>query len=304
VDRPPDPAPLTAAPRAADASDAPPRPGAGGGGRHALGSPGGALAACLLLVLTLFAFAGPVVRQVDPTAMDLGNSAAPSTAAHPLGTDESGRDVLARLMYGGRVTLLVAGAAVLVALVIGVVVGGLAGTGGRWADMFLMRLTDSVLAMPAIFLSLTILTFFGATTRNIVIVIGLTSWMGIARLVRAEVLAVREQLYVEAARALGAGGPAIFARHVLPQLVPTLSVAAAVGVASAILIESALSFLGLGVQPPAASWGNMLSGAQSYVYSAPRLALYPGLLIVLTAVAFSVIADRVREALDPHRRSR
>jgi peptide/nickel transport system permease protein len=263
-----------------------------GGNRLAL------ICGALLIALCLFSFAGPLLRSVDPDAVDLGNQAAGMSSAHPLGTDESGRDILTRLMYGGRVSLAVGIGAVVFALLIGISVGGLAGFYLGWLDTLLMRVADGMLAIPAIFIMLTMLTFFGTSLPTIVLVIGLTSWMGIARLVRGEVLAVRHDLYVEAARALGARDVAIFLRHILPQLVPTIAVSATLGVATAILTESALSFLGLGVQPPAASWGNMLSGAQNYLFSAPRLAVYPGVMILLTVVAFNVVGDGVRDAFD------
>ena len=253
----------------------------------------------LLLALALFSFAGPALRRVNPDAVDLGNQAAGMSAAHPLGTDESGRDILARLMYGGRVSLAVGVGAVVFAVLVGLVVGGLAGYHLGWLDALLMRVTDGMLAIPAIFIMLTMLTFFGTSLTTIVLVIGFTSWMGIARLVRAEVLSIRQNLYVEAARALGAKDLPIFLRHIVPQLLPTLAVGATLGVATAILTESALSFLGLGVQPPAASWGNMLSGAQNYLFSAPRLAVYPGVMILLTVVAFNVVGDGLRDATEP-----
>ena len=219
------------------------------------------LALCALIALFLFSFVGPLVHQVDPEAIDLGNQGGGVSAAHPLGTDESGRDILVRLMHGGRISLAVGTVAVLCSVLVGMTVGGLAGFYLGWTDVLLMRLTDGVLAIPSIFLVLTALTFFGSTVPNIVLVIGLTLWMGLARLVRGEVLAIRQESYVEAARALGAGNRSIILRHILPQLAPTVLVNASLLVATAILTESALSFLGVGVQPPAASWGNMLSGA-------------------------------------------
>lgn len=250
----------------------------------------------LLLLLGVFAFAGPLLHQAHPDVVDLGRTLAGVSVTHPLGTDESGRDVLARLMHGGRVSLVVAAAAAFVALLLGAAVGGVAGFRGGWADALAGRLVDGALAVPAIFLLLVALTLFGSSVPILILVIGLSSWMGIARLVRAETLALREAAHVEAARALGAGGPSVFLRHLLPHLLPTLATGASIGVAHAVLTESAVSFLGLGVQPPAASWGNMLTGAQSTLYTAPRLALYPGVLIVLTALAFNGLAGELRRA--------
>ncbi|MGH7560363.1 MAG: ABC transporter permease [Gemmatimonadales bacterium] len=238
----------------------------------------------VLAVLVAFAWIGPLVWGVDPDTLDLGNTVGPPSAAHPLGTDESGRDVLARLMAGGRVTLLLAGLAALLAVVFGTTVGGLAGVRSGWVDAVLMRLTDAAMAVPVLFVCLAVLTFLGTSVPLLVLVIGGTSWMGIARLVRAEVATLRRADYVLAARALGRPGLGVFLRHLLPQLQPTLAVAAGVGVALAILTESALSFLGLGVQPPAASWGNMLTGAQASLYTAPGLALWPGICIAITVL--------------------
>jgi peptide/nickel transport system permease protein len=248
----------------------------------------------LLLLLVLFAWAGPVVRAVDPDAMDLGHTVAASSGAHPFGTDESGRDVLARLMVGGRVSLAVGLFATAVALGVGTLAGALAGWNGGRSDRMIMRVTDAAMAVPAFFVALTFLTIFGSGLPMLVTVIAATSWMGIARLVRAEVASLKERDFVMAARALGRPGTGIFVRHLLPHLVPTLSVAASVGVAWAILTESALSFLGLGVQPPGASWGNMLTGAQTYLYTAPRLAVWPGVMILLTTLACNGVGEGIR----------
>ena len=248
----------------------------------------------LLVLLVLFAWLGPVVRAVDPDAMDLAHTVALSTAAHPFGTDESGRDVLARLMVGGRVSLAVGLLATVVALGVGTLAGALAGWQAGATDRVIMRITDAAMAVPAFFVALAVLTIFGSRLPLLVAVIAATSWMGIARLVRAEVASLKEREYVMAARALGRPGLGIFARHLLPHLVPTLSVAASVGVAWAILTESALSFLGLGVQPPGASWGNMLTGAQTYLYTAPRLAVWPGVMILLTTLACNGIGEAIR----------
>jgi peptide/nickel transport system permease protein len=253
----------------------------------------------VLVVLYAFAVLGPFFSGSDSEAVDLGNQLAGISWAHPLGTDESGRDVMIRLMLGGRVSLAVGTFAVLFSLVVGVSVGGLAGFFLGWVDTLLMRFTDGVLAIPAFFVVLCALTFFGSSLPNIILVIGLTSWMGLARLVRGEILSVRQEVYVEAVRALGAQNRVILLRHVLPQVIPTMIVNGTLGVANAILAESALSFLGVGVQPPAASWGNMLSGAQNYLYNAPWLAIYPGMLILLTVLAFNLIGDGLRDATDP-----
>jgi peptide/nickel transport system permease protein len=257
------------------------------------------LALAILGVLVVASLAGPWWYHVDPNALDLANAGAPPGPAHLLGTDESGRDVLSRLLFGGRVSLAVGFAAVLFAGAIGLTLGALAGLAGRRADTLVMRLTDAALAIPTLFLVIAAVTFVGASIPALVIAIGATSWMGLARVVRGELLTIREQAFVEASRALGARPWHLFLRHALPHLLPSVIVSATFGVGTAILMESALSFLGLGVPPPAASWGNMLSNAQSYLSTTPWLALYPGLLILVTVVAVNVFGDALRDATEP-----
>ncbi|QFP78223.1 ABC transporter permease [Deinococcus sp. AJ005] len=252
-----------------------------------------------LLLIVAFALLGPLVYRVSPETIDFSQQFAGPSWAHPLGADENGRDVLIRLMLGGRVSLAVGFFAVAVSLVFGVLIGGLSGFFRGVTDSVLMRFTDGMLAIPGFFISLLALTFFGAGLTQLVLVIGLTSWMGLARLVRGEVLREREELSVEAARALGASELRVLWRHVLPQVYPTMIVNATIGISFAILTESALSFLGVGIQPPDASWGNMLTGAQNYMYSSPWLAVYPGALILITVVAFNLLGDGLRDATDP-----
>jgi peptide/nickel transport system permease protein len=261
--------------------------------------------ACWALVLLVLLFAtvvvGPLLRRVDPELIDLANVAAAPSAKHPLGTDENGRDVLSRLLSGGRVSLSVGLAAVLFSLAVGVSFGALAGYRRGATDAVIMRLTDAMLSIPTIFLVITALTFFGSTITGLVIAIGATSWMGLARLVRGEILSVRELPHVEASRAIGATHSRIVREHILPHLLPSVIVNATLGIGTAILTESALSFLGLGVRPPAASWGNMLSGAQTYIITTPWLAAWPGVAIVLTVIAINVLGDALRDVTDPHR---
>lgn len=260
-----------------------------------------AAVASLGVLLTILAFSalGPLFYRASPTELDFARQFAPPGRLHPLGTDENGRDVLIRLMLGGQVSLLVGLFSVLVSVVFGVLVGGLSGYFRGAFDAVLMRFTDGMLAIPGFFVALLALTFFGSALLPLVLVIGLTSWMGLARLVRSEILRGREDLSVEAARALGAGDLRILTRHILPSVLPTVIVNATLGISFAILSESALSFLGVGIQPPAASWGNMLSGAQSYLYNAPWLAVYPGALILATVLAFNLLGDGLRDASDP-----
>ena len=257
------------------------------------------VAVAVLVLLVLAAVAGPSLYGVDPDVLDFAQIGAAPGARYPLGTDELGRDLLSRLLVGGRVSLAVGLAAMILSVTIGTSVGVLAGLGRRWADSLLMRLTDATLSIPTIFVVISVLTFLGPSIPTLVIAIGATSWMGLARLVRSELFTLRAQGFVEAARALGARPGAVLVRHLLPHLLPLILVNATAGVASAILTESALSFLGLGVQPPAASWGNMLSGAQTTLFSHPSLAVYPGILIVLTVVATNLFGDSLRDAFAP-----
>jgi len=259
------------------------------------------LAGGMIALLAAAAVFGPLLHHADPNVLDLSRAAAPPGAGHPLGTDESGRDVLGRLLAGGRVSLAVGLSAVACSALLGISLGALAGLGGAKIDAIVMRLTDAAMAIPAIFLIITTLALFGTSVPGLVIAIGATSWMGLARLVRAELLTIREQAFVEAARALGARPFALLTRHAFPHLLPSILVNITFGVGTAILMESALSFIGLGIQPPTASWGNMLTNAQSYLYSSPWLAVYPGLLILITVVAVNVLGDALRDAAEPTR---
>jgi peptide/nickel transport system permease protein len=257
------------------------------------------IAGGVIVFLALAAMVGPLLYDTDPNTLDLSRAVAPPGGGHPLGTDESGRDVLGRLLAGGRVSLAVGFAAVACSGLLGVSLGALAGLGGRRLDAFIMRFTDAMMAIPALFLIITTLALFGTSDAGLVVAIGGTSWMGLARLVRAELLSIREQSYVEAARALGARPARVLTRHALPHLLPSMLVNITFGVGTAILMESALSFIGLGIQPPAASWGNMLTNAQSYLYSSPWLAVYPGVMILTTVVAVNVLGDALRDAAEP-----
>lgn len=257
------------------------------------------LAGAGIAMLIAAAMIGPTLYRVDPDVLDFARASAPPTMAHWLGTDESGRDVLARLLVGGRVSLATGAAAMLLAVIVGTTVGSIAALAGRRTDAVLMRLTDATLALPTIFVVITTLAFLGPSVPTLVASIGATSWMGLARLVRGELLALRQQSFVEGAVALGAPPFERFQRHYLPHLWPTILVNATVGMASALLSESALSFLGLGVQPPVASWGNMLSGAQSSLYDAPWLAVFPGVMILVTVVAINRLGDALRLVLLP-----
>jgi peptide/nickel transport system permease protein len=262
----------------------------------------GLAARAVLVVVAILATFGPVLWTIAPEATDPAHGLAGSSAAHPLGTDELGRDMLSRLLHGSRVTLLVGLAAMLAALLIGVLVGAVAGFKGGWIDGALMRFTDAMLAVPAFFFILVVITVLGPGVATLILVIGALSWMPVARVVYGETLRWKTAEFVVAAESLGVAGPRLLLRHILPQAIPSLIVSATLGVAFAILTESAVSYLGLGVQPPLPSWGNMLQRAQLYVFTAPVLAIYPGLAITVVVLAFNFLGDGLRDALDPRRR--
>ena len=260
-----------------------------------------ALGALFLAAIVALAIAAPLLTRFTTEEIDLGRITEAPSRDHLVGTDENGRDVLTRLLYGARVSLSVAFAAVAISVSVGSLLGAVAGYFGGAVDHLICRVTDALLSIPTFFLLLTVLTLFGTTITNIVLVIGLTSWMGVARLVRGEVLKYRVLEFVQAGRALGAEDRRIIFRHILPQTIPAITVAATLGVALAILLESSLSYLGLGVQPPTPSWGNMLSASQNYIWNAPQLAVYPGVLILLTVLAFNALGEGLRDLLDPQR---
>ncbi|HYU82741.1 MAG TPA: ABC transporter permease [Candidatus Polarisedimenticolia bacterium] len=262
----------------------------------------GLAALVILAAVALLAAFGPLLWTIAPEATDPLHGLAGPSGAHPLGTDELGRDMLSRLLHGSRVTLLVGLAAMLAAIVIGVLVGAVAGFRGGWIDGLLMRFTDAMLAVPAFFFILVVITVLGPGVATLILVIGVLSWMPVARVVYGETLRWKTAEFVVAAESLGVGGPRLLLRHILPQAVPSLIVSATLGVAFAILTESAVSYLGLGVQPPLPSWGNMLQRAQLYVFTAPALAIYPGLAITIVVLAFNFLGDGLRDALDPRRR--
>ena len=262
----------------------------------------GLFALATLGVIALLVVAGPLLWTIAPETTNPAQGLAGPSFVHPLGADELGRDVLSRLLHGGRVTLLVGVAAMLASLLIGVIVGALAAFNGGWLDALLMRFTDGMLAIPAFFFILVVITVVGTSVGTLVLVIGALSWMPVARVVYGETLRWKSAEFVVAALSLGVGPSRLLVRHILPQAVPSLVVSATLGVAFAILTESALSYLAFGVQPPLPSWGNMLQRAQIYVFTAPALALYPGLAITVVVLAFNFLGDGLRDALDPRRR--
>jgi peptide/nickel transport system permease protein len=235
----------------------------------------------------------------DPNFIDLKGVLMPPSGEHLLGTDPLGRDVLSRIIYGSQVSLKVGFVAVGLATLIGLLVGALAGYYGGWVDQLLMRLVDLMLCFPTFFLILAVIAILEPSIWNIMVVIGLTSWMGVARLVRAEFLSLREREFVMAARALGASDMRLIWRHMLPNALAPVMVSATLGVAGAILTESALSFLGLGVQPPTPSWGNILTAGKDNIEIAWWLSLFPGLAILITVMSYNLLGEGIREAIDP-----
>ena len=255
-----------------------------------------------LFILAFLAFASlfaPLVAPYDPTHMEMLRPLAPPSADHWLGTDENGRDVLSRLIYGGRISLSVAIASMLGAILIGATLGALAGFFDGWIDSVISRIIDGMLSIPLFFFLLTALALFGSSLQNLIFAIALTTWMSVARIVRGEIKSNRELLYVEAAVALGVSRMRVLFRHVLPQSMPSIIVAATLGIAETIIVESALSYLGFGVRPPTPSWGNMLAEARGYIWQTPMLTLYPGILIFVSVLAFNTIGDGLRDATDP-----
>jgi len=250
-------------------------------------------------------FAGRLSPR-DPIYIDLTHKfARPLTGGHLLGTDELGRDVLSRLLHAGRVSLAVGLAAMAVAVVVGAAVGSVAGYWGGLADTLLLRLTDAMLSFPPIFMLLALAAFVRPSLASMTVIIGVTSWMDVTRLVRSQILTLREREFVLGARALGAPPARILARHLFPNTVGIVAVAATLAVARAILLESYISYLGYGIQPPLASWGNMLNNAQSYFATAPWVAIFPGVMITVAVTSFNFLGDGLRDALDPrHVRSR
>lgn len=278
------------------------------------------IAAGLLAGLAALALAAPLVAVVlgqDPNNVDLLARFEPPSAAHPLGTDDVGRDVLLRLLYGGRVSLAVGLTAAVIAATIGTAIGVMAGYFGGRLDALLMRLTDSVIALPLLPLLIVLaavdLSKLGlpealvesqqASLYRIVAIIALVGWTTVARLVRATTLSLSSRDFVRAALALGAGPFRIMLVHILPNAISPIIVATMLAVGNVILFESVLSFLGLGIQPPIASWGNMLTNAQEIIQTAPMLAVWPGLFILLTVAACNLLGDALQDALDPRARS-
>ena len=264
--------------------------------RHRLALAGMAI----LLALSLFAFAVPLfVAEDAANRLVVTEILRPPSVAHPFGTDDVGRDIFLRSVFGGQVSLRIGFLAALLSVTIGIAVGAVAGYNLGWIDNTLMRFTDSLLSIPTLFILIVLTQVIGQSIAVITVVIGILSWMGVSRLVRANVLSLAQQDFVLAARAIGVGPGAILVRHILPNTLAPVVVAATLGVGQAIILEASLSFLGLGVQPPTATWGNMLYRAQSFLVTAPWIAFFPGMLILITVLCVNFVGDGLRDAFDP-----
>jgi peptide/nickel transport system permease protein len=257
------------------------------------------IGAIVVFALITISFLAPVIAPYDPSSIDVYNVLSPPDKAHILGTDELGRDLLSRIIWGSRVSLKVGFVAVGIAIMIGIILGSIAGFYGGRVDAILMRFVDIMLAFPTFFLILAVIAILEPNIFTIMAVIGITGWMDVARLVRAEFLTLKERDFVDAARALGIRNKRLIVRHILPNALSPVFVAATFGVAGAILTESGLSFLGLGVQPPDPSWGNILTAGKDNIEIAWWLSLYPGLAILITVLSYNLVGEGLRDALDP-----
>ena len=249
--------------------------------------------------ILLLAAIAPLIAPYDPNAIDVKAILLGPSQLHLMGTDGLGRDVFSRMLYGARISLMVGFVAVGIATLIGIVLGAIAGFYRGWVDTLIMRTVDVMLSIPTFFLILAVIAFLSPSIWNIMIVIGLTSWMGVTRLVRAEFLSLRNREFVLAAQALGAKDFRLIFGHLLPNSLTPIIVSSILGIASAVLVESGLSFLGLGVQAPQASWGNILTDGKEYIQFAWWLSLFPGLAILLTVLGYNLLGDGLRDAYNP-----
>lgn len=268
-------------------------------GKSPLGA-AGLLFAAIFACTALFA---PWIARTDPNAIALQSRLQAPSAAHWFGTDDLGRDIFARVVYGARISMTVAVCVVGVSLLLGLILGSIAGYYGRWTDRILNSLVmNAFLALPGILLAIAFVAFLGPGLFNLILALSISGWVGYARLVRAQVLGAREKEYVEAARALGAGDFRILRLHILPNIVQPVLVQAALGMGGAVLGEATLSFLGMGVTSPTASWGSMLNDARSHLFDAPHLIVFPAVAVALCILSFNFVADALRDRLDPRTR--
>jgi peptide/nickel transport system permease protein len=257
---------------------------------------------CVVALLFIVALLAPIIAPYEPGRIDTTHILAPPSKDHLLGTDVLGRDVLSRILYGSWVSLSVGFVAVGISTFIGMILGSVSGYYGGVADRVIMRFVDVMLCFPSFFLILAVIAYIGPSIWNIMVVIGVTSWMGVTRLVRAEFLSVRERDFVQAAISQGAGDFRIIFMHILPNAMAPVLVSATLGVAAAVLVESGLSFLGIGVQPPDPSWGNMLTEGKDNIEIAWWLSLFPGLAILVTVMGYNMLGEAIRDTLDPRLR--
>ncbi|HEY7167240.1 MAG TPA: nickel transporter permease [Candidatus Binatia bacterium] len=250
-----------------------------------------------MAVLSLTAALSPIMTPYDPATQNLEQDLLPSSVSHPLGTDKLGRDVLTRVLYGGRISLLVGVTTVTISLAIGLVVGALSGYFGGWVDRILMRIVDILLSFPGILLAIAFAAMLGPGLRHTVFALCLIGWTAYARLVRGQILSLREREFIQAARAMGCSSARIIILHLLPNVLPLLIIQATFGMAAAIVGEGSLSFLGLGVQPPTPSWGAMLNEGRQFLLVAPHITAYPGLAISITVLGLNLIGDALTERL-------
>jgi len=257
----------------------------------------------LVVMFVTFALFASSIAPYDPFSIDLPSRLSPPSSAHWCGSDELGRDICSRLIYGSRISMLVGSSVVAASLALGLIVGSIAGYyGGRLDRIVNAVVMNAFLSFPGILLAIAFVAFRGPGIFNLVLALSLGGWVGYARLVRAQVLSAREREYVEAARALGASDLRILARHILPNIIQPVIVQAAIGMAGAILAEATMSFLGLGVPPPTASWGTMLNDARAHLFDAPHLVLFPAATVMLAVLSFNFIGDALRDYLDPRSR--
>jgi peptide/nickel transport system permease protein len=272
-------------------------------GGNARRNPLAAVGAVLVFVFFFFALVAPWIAPQDPAAIELPARLTVPSHAHWFGTDELGRDILSRIIYGARISMLVGSSVVVFSLALGLIIGSIAGYYGGGIDRFInVVLMNAFLSFPGILLAIAFVAFRGPGIFNLVLALSLGGWVGYARLIRGQVLAAREREFVEAARALGADDLRIIVRHILPNIIQPVIVQAAIGMAGAILAEATMSFLGLGVPPPTASWGTMLNDGRAHLFDAPHLVLFPALAVMLAVLSFNFIGDALRDYLDPRSR--
>lgn len=269
------------------------------GRRNALATAG----VVLVIIFTVFALFAPWIAPQDPGRIDLPARLQPPSAAHLFGTDELGRDILSRVIYGARISMLVGSSVVAGSLFLGLIFGSIAGYYGGYTDRFFnVIVMNAFLSFPGILIAIAFVAFLGPGIFNLILALCIGGWVGYARLVRAQVLAVKEREFVEAARALGATDWRILTQHILPNIIQPVIVQAAIGMAGAVLAEATMSFLGLGVPPPTASWGSMLNDGRAHLFDAPHLVLFPAAAVMLAVLSFNFIGDALRDYMDPRSR--